>query len=252
VGWYRETFFAASEKYPLRGEATPHYLYWAEKVAPRIKESLPDLQLKFIVILRDPADRAYSWYWNMVKEGEEDLSFEEALAQEPERLKTNGETLRSKGSMIYGYAKGSSYTNQIKQFLKVFPRESFYFLLQEDLRSPDSPILKGFYQFLGLSATSSGNALSQKNPSTLTHSKTVQGWLRNPSGVKDMAKRLIPFRLRYSLKQYLMRRNTRSFAYPEMNAKTRSELLSKFAPEIKELQSVVELDLSHWLAGDSN
>lgn len=250
LDWYSQTFFAGSETHSIRGEATPHYLYWADKVAPRIHESLPVSQLKLVIILRDPVDRAYSWYWNMIKEGEEDISFEEALSQEPERLKLNHETLRSKGSMIYGYAKGSSFVSQIKEFLKVFPRENFFFLLQEDLLSPDSGALLGFYDFLGLSNIRSGDPLSRKNPSTLPQSKTLQGWLRNQSGVKEVAKKLLPFRLRYSMKQYLMRKNTRPFAYPEMSAQTRVELLAKFAPEILELQSLLGRDLSHWLAGE--
>src|SRR3990172_1473891 len=251
--WYAQTFFANSEAYPVRGEATPHYLYWAEKVAPRIRESMPDAPIKFIVILRDPVERAYSWYWNMIKEGEEDLSFEDALAREPERLESNDGDLRSKGSMIFGYQKGGMYARQIKEFLKVFPRESFHFLLQDDLRSPQSEALTSLYGFLGFPANLVGDALAKRNPSTLPYSRTLQGWLRSQSRVKETAKRLLPFRFRYSLKKYLTDRNTRTFAYPEMNVHTRVELRGKFATEIAELQALLGRDLSHWLAsGDKS
>ncbi len=250
LGWYAETFFAESEAYPIRGEATPHYLYWADKVAPRIRESLPDHQIKFIVILRDPVDRAYSWYWNMIKEGEENLSFEGALAQEPHRFKNDSEELRSKGSMRYGYRKGGMYASQVKEFLKVFPREHFYFLLQEDLISPQSKALISLYNFLGLPAINSGDMVTKKNPSTLPYSRSLQGWLRNQSRIKDAAKRLLPFRFRYSLKKYVMDKNIRSFVYPVMNAQTREELRGKFADEIKELQALLGRDLSHWLGAN--
>lgn len=53
----------------MRAEATPHYLYWSEKVAPRIKEAYGDNPVKLIASFRDPVARAYSWYWNMVREG---------------------------------------------------------------------------------------------------------------------------------------------------------------------------------------
>jgi hypothetical protein len=246
--WYAQTFFAGSEGFALRGEATPHYLYWADKVAARIRESLPDPDLKLVIILRDPVDRAYSWYWNMIKEGEEQLSFEAALAQEPARLKNNHEGLRSKGSMIFGYLKGSMYSGQIREFLKVFPREKLYFLIQEDLRSPESKPLQGLFDFLGLAPIGAGMAPKKSNPSTLPQSRTLQSWLRNPSAIKDVAKRLLPFRLRYSLKQYLMRGNTRSFDYPAMSPQTRAELRRELASEIAEQQLILGRDLSHWLA----
>lgn len=252
LGWYAETFFAESEAYKLRGEATPHYLYWADKVAPRIRESLPDHQIKFIIILRDPVDRAYSWYWNMIKEGEETLSFEDSLAQEPERLQANGEELRSKGSMAYGYRKGGMYASQIKEFLKVFPKENFYFLLQEDLQSPHSKALTGLYNFLGADAMKTGEVFTKRNPSTLPYSRTLQSWLRKQSGIKEVAKRLLPFRLRYSLKKYLIGKNTRTFAYPAMKAQTRKELRRKFADEITELQILLGRDLSHWVGASES
>ena len=35
----RRQVFWGAENYPVRAEAKPHYLYWSEKVAPRIKEA---------------------------------------------------------------------------------------------------------------------------------------------------------------------------------------------------------------------
>jgi len=55
--YYLRTFFSGAEKYPVRGDATPHYLYY-EKVADRLK-ALPNAnQLRFVVILREPVARA--------------------------------------------------------------------------------------------------------------------------------------------------------------------------------------------------
>src|SRR3712207_4809254 len=59
LDWYEAEYFGGAEDYPVRAEATPHYLYWSEKVAPRIKEVYGERPVKFIASFRDPVSRAY-------------------------------------------------------------------------------------------------------------------------------------------------------------------------------------------------
>ncbi|MBA3731354.1 MAG: sulfotransferase domain-containing protein, partial [Gammaproteobacteria bacterium] len=62
-GWdYYASFFPDKKcaRYRAIGEATPAYLYMPQ-VARLIKSRLPDV--KMIVSLRNPIDRAYSQYW---------------------------------------------------------------------------------------------------------------------------------------------------------------------------------------------
>ena len=71
--------------YKAIGEATPAYLYMPQ-VPHLIKSRLPDV--KMIVSLRNPIDRAYSHYWNLyaaAPEGDVNkrLSFEEKLEFTP-------------------------------------------------------------------------------------------------------------------------------------------------------------------------
>ena len=79
INWYR-VFFPFKDllgrKY-LTGDATPRYLDHPH--APkRVKEIIPNV--KFIVLLRNPIDRAYSMYNMRVSRGRETHSFEESLA----------------------------------------------------------------------------------------------------------------------------------------------------------------------------
>ena len=67
----------------ITGEATTHYLSHPA-VPGRVAAMLPDVRL--IAILRDPVERAYSHYQLAHRNGREPLSFEQALAAEPERL----------------------------------------------------------------------------------------------------------------------------------------------------------------------
>jgi hypothetical protein len=89
IEWYIDTFFKNSGEFTIRSEATPHYLYWAKKVSARIHAVYASQPIKFLVILRNPIQRAYSWYWNMVSEGRESLSFLDALLAEERRIREN-------------------------------------------------------------------------------------------------------------------------------------------------------------------
>ncbi len=63
----------------LLGEASTSYL-WDGQAAERIKRVVPEARI--LIMLRDPVDRAYSQYWNDVREGIERRSFLDALVEE--------------------------------------------------------------------------------------------------------------------------------------------------------------------------
>jgi hypothetical protein len=72
--------FAPGPATRLLGDATPAYLYW-EPAPGRIAAYNP--RMKWVLLLRQPVERAYS-HWNMLRQtGEEVLPFVEAVAREP-------------------------------------------------------------------------------------------------------------------------------------------------------------------------
>jgi len=91
--WYRGHFPSAPYKRclsrrrgrrVLSGEASPPYL--SSHMAPaRVRASLPDAKL--IAILRNPVDRAYSRYNASLRNGNESLPFEDAIAAEEGRTR---------------------------------------------------------------------------------------------------------------------------------------------------------------------
>jgi len=245
LGWYSQTFFSGASEFKLRGEATPHYLYWAEKVAPRMLNSFSTNELRFIVSLRNPIARAYSWYWNMVRQEEEDLDFESAIAHEQIRLKKYAEELRTSGSMSYGYFKGGCYTDQLEAYFSVFPREKFIFLLQEDLSADFMGTLQTLFSFLGVQKEI-GVPIHRMNPSGLPRSRWVEHVLRKPSRAKNLVKALLPFPIRYRLKVKLLELNKKAFDYPDMDEEIAASLTDRFRDQIIRLQDLIEVDLSNW------
>ena len=246
--WYAERYFKEGESFRARGEATPHYLYWAEKVAPRIAQTFGGRPPKFIAIFRDPVQRAYSWYWNMVREGFEKLDFESALEAEPRILKERQGEFESFGLMTFGYVRGGRYATQLEFYLALFPRERFLFLLQEDLQPAylDSTMRRVF-AFLEVDADVQVHEVTS-NPAAMPRSRFVHTILHRGSRVKEWLKLRMPYRLRYRIKQTLTETNMQAFDYPPLDPKIAGRLRETFADEVQRLSTLIGRDLSHWIA----
>ena len=136
--WYKSFFPLSLPKLAspdlITGEATASYICHPQ--APqRIAATLPEVKL--IALLRNPVDRAYSHYHHTKRIGRENLSFEEAIAQENlrvEQLKNESRESGLKSSLAYNYTYLSSgmYAEQLKNWLKYFDRQQLLILKSED------------------------------------------------------------------------------------------------------------------------
>jgi len=246
IKWYSDTYYKRKENYTARGDATPHYLYWSEKVAPRIYEIYKPRPPYFLVIVRDPVRRAYSFYWQVVREGKENLTFREALEREDERLRAHIESLKTSGAMTWGYYRGGCYASLLQPFLDRFPQQRFLFLLQEDLRDNFEETVKRTLAFLGVDANYPiSPAIS--NAASLPRNRDLHRWLRQPSLLKEPFKRLVPYRLRHQIKDRLIKANLELYRYPPLEDEIAQVLRSRYYDEIVHLEILIKRDLSHWL-----
>jgi hypothetical protein len=133
------------------GEASPSYLF--HPLAPeRVARMLPNARL--IALLRNPVDRAFSHYQHEVALGREQLSFEDALAREDERMR--GELDRMLGDPTYfshawwnyTYAARGRYDEQLERWFAAFSREQLLVLLTDDLASDTAGTYRGVLEFL--------------------------------------------------------------------------------------------------------
>lgn len=244
--WYMQTYFSGTSRFPARGEATPHYLYWSDKTAPRLYAAYGEKPVKLIVILRDPVKRAYSWYWNMVREGRENVSFEEALALEAGRLSANQTKLRSEGHMTYGYFRGGCYASQLQQFLEYFPRQRFLFILQDEMKVDFKNVIRQLLAFLHVNDQVSLRSV-RSNTSAVPQSPTVHAWLTRQTGFREWLKAFIPPRVRYALKSRLIRANLHAVEYAPMSPETEKALRLRYADEVLALGNIIGRDLSAWM-----
>jgi len=137
--------FNRESSHRLVGESTPVYMYWHD--APkRIWQYNSDIKL--IVLLRNPIDRAYS-SWNMLfSENRESLSFWEAIQTESERCR---EALPYQ-HRLYSYIDRGFYLEQLRRLWRFFPREQVLVLKSEELRENSTEIIQKVFDFLGIEA----------------------------------------------------------------------------------------------------
>ena len=157
LSWYKICFPYKWEKFLkiknkklgfCTGEATVHYMLHP-LAAKRVAETFPNIKL--IVMLRNPIDRAYSHYQMELANKNENLSFEEILIEEPKRL--NGEIERLAKDEKYdsleyphrAYLRTGHYAEFLKKWFEYFPREQFLIINNEKFLSD---ISKGYNQVL--------------------------------------------------------------------------------------------------------
>jgi hypothetical protein len=155
VNWYRSHFPMRQKikKGCVTGEASPCYLMFPH-AAERISQLLPNIKL--IVLLRNPVDRAISHYFHVVSGNRESLSIEEAFKAEDDRIRPELKRLQEDKTYYsiiyrtYSYKKRGVYIDQIKHYLQFFNREQLFIIKSEEYFENPNHILKSVYAFLGV------------------------------------------------------------------------------------------------------
>ena len=156
LNWYRSLFptlfskWAVKQKtqFAITGEDTPFYI-WNPLVAKRILKIIPNVKL--IVLFRNPVDRAYSNYHLAVREGSENLSFEDAIQSELDSLKNSkikSDDDVKKYTVPRSYIAKGFYADQLKIWLKLFKSKQLFITSTEDFESNANNTLNKIYDFL--------------------------------------------------------------------------------------------------------
>lgn len=225
---YRDLFAPGADR-PARGEASPFYLYYAERAASRIRREIPECRL--IVLLREPVARAYSGYLHLVRDGRESATFRQALEREGERLRAGWEPL-------WAHRGLGQYARQLQVFLDLFPREQIGVWLYEEMRQPQR-LFQEVCRFIGV---------DDRFVPRFTH-HNVGGAPRSPAlhallvklRVPHIAKAVLPEAVaQWVVGHYLQHRP------PPLDVA--QELHAGLVPELRQLQRlVVEKSLETWM-----
>jgi lipopolysaccharide transport system ATP-binding protein len=151
--WYRTHFpLRFFHKNKITGEATPYY-FFHPLAAKRIKEDLPDVKL--ILLLRHPIERAYSHFqMSLRKNYEEESDFLKAIENKKERIRNEKEKIIksqkyiSKLHMNFSYIERGKYYSQLINLYKYFKKEQVLIIKSENLFINPNQELKKIHQFL--------------------------------------------------------------------------------------------------------
>jgi hypothetical protein len=225
--WYEQFFPTNDEvsKFKWIGEITPKYIY-DEKAPTRIKLYIPDC--KFIAILRNPVDRAYSHYGLSVRDKNESRTFVEYMEQQ-----------------LNVFERGL-YGEQIQRYLTHFPVDNFLFLIFEKTINQPDQVIRKIASFLSIdhNGFTIDSAVKRENKSHIPYLRQLNVTLRQLGRYcrnKDLDW-IVNIGKSLNLKSLVGSRGE----LPRLDPQIRALLLEKYESDVGLLETLIKEDLNIW------
>lgn len=235
---YMELFEEAAPQ-QVRGEISTPYLYLYNQTIANIRKFHPvPGSLKILILLRDPAERAFSQYMWRVRDGRESLSFEEAIEKEESR--------REEGfSFDYFYVDRGLYSRQVEAYMEAFTFVKV--MLLEDLKEKPEESLAQICNFLGVDEHFVFSKEEELNASYEPRWKALSRLITMESKTKFRILNQLPESWRHSIRQQFQDWNSKRTASMKLNPATRKRLVDFYTPDILKLQGLIHRDLAAWM-----
>src|SRR3989304_1704965 len=189
--WYYSQFDQSKQgRDNLIGEVDPDYIFYKD-TPERIRTMIG--KPRFVLLLRNPIDRAYSHYLMSLRRCIETLPFAEALKAEQERCgRQDREYLAH-----FSYMARGRYCSQIERYMMAFPGSEFLFVKYDELFSADAgqEAYDRICRHIGLSSTAKAfDAGRKSNAASRPRNRFFSDFLHGRSPLKRAVGRLIPSR----------------------------------------------------------
>lgn len=225
--------------FSLLGDGSVSSLYYHEVAIPAIRAMNP--QMRIVIMLREPVDRAYSSYQYMRARGfEPEESFLDAVAAEEDRRNADWHHL-------WHYLAMGRYASSVSAFRSAFGREQVGVWYYDDLQSDYEKTVTEVLRFLAApEAPGEAKGVPRVNISGTPRSKALHQviWAATRNDVvRRSVKQLTSFRMR----EFVRRAILRSVG---VDAATRAQLEPEFSDDLRALAEVVGDDRPQpsWLA----
>ena len=245
IDWYAKTYYddIKNEKWVL--DFTPSYLY-SDEALFRINEYSKGKDLKFIVMLRNPVERAYSHYLHTLRDGLEDLDFNDAIQAESERLLNYENNLLSQ--LKYSYIYQSLYHKHLSKYFESFGRNNF-FVINYDSQLLDKSefklMISDLQNFLEIKIENL-NIEIKENSASESRFKILQTLVNSNGLHKRLARLLFKSKLnRQILVNKLRKLNEKKMVKKDLEAEIKKNLYEKyFHADVLKLESLLEKKLN--------
>ena len=245
IDWYANTYYddIKNEKWIL--DFTPSYLY-SDEALFRINEYSKGKDLKFIVMLRNPVERAYSHYLHTLRDGLEDLDFNDAIQAESERLLNYENNLLSQ--LKYSYIYQSLYHKHLSKYFEFFGRNNF-FVINYDLQLLDKSefklMISDLQNFLEIKIENL-NIEIKENSASESRFKILQALVNSNGLHKRLARLLFKSKInRQILINKFRKLNEKKMVKKDLEAEFKKNLYDKyFHTDVLKLESLLEKKLN--------
>jgi hypothetical protein len=218
----------------LRGEATPTYLFDSNALE-NLRRVSP--QSKLILLLRNPVDRAYSQYLQYRRNGfEEYPSFEQALRHEPADIETFWWGKRR-------YLRLGLYARPVENCLRLFGGNvaiHFY----EDMQSGPGALVAKVLSFLEVDPVGEIDTSYRHKTAFVAGNGSMVRLVQSGGVLRGLARKFLPQETRRRFYHYIMQHNAK--IPPPFDQKTRRRLTQFFEADVRQLERLVDRDLSLW------
>lgn len=228
---YRKLFKNVKHEKAI-GEVSNSYLF-SQVAAKNIIEKLP--QVKIIMMLRNPMERAFSHYLANMRDGKTIKNFRE-------EVESNYTLETREWGKKYLYIELGMYYQQVKRYLDVFPRENIKMYLYDDYKKDSVLLVKDLFRFIGVNPNVTIDFSKKYNESKIPKNKYFN-FIISKSGIKKSAIKLFPLEYREKIKSMFFTNEKK----PKLSVEDKKFLLGIYREDIKNLSHVMNRDLHTWL-----
>lgn len=214
------------------GEGSVCYL-WSSSAASAIASTIPHARI--IIVLMDPAERAFRQYLKSLADRNVTHSFRTHLEL---ALRDSQETL----NLHHPFLAFGRYAEQVSRYLAMFPREHIHLSLFEDRETDPKGWFRSVLTFLGVDDRFVPHPVEIPSKPHIARS-TLLGAGINQLQLKPAISKWVPSSLKTAAKRLYYRDETGLSCTPE----ERAVLVQYYRDDILKLQKTLGRDLSRWL-----
>lgn len=230
----------------VSGEASTCYIDFHENVIENIKYLYGDRvnELKLILLLRNPADKAFSHYQMFVRWGVERRSFGKIL---DDYFQFQDATQEGQAD----YISLGFYHNAVKAYKDVFGA-NLKIILFDDLQLNRINVVKQCFDFIGVESDGMVENIKQEfNVGGIPKGLIGKGYFRlllSGGVLIGMLSKVLPVNFKKTLERSIAGFYNRNLSMKLiLNDTDRSALVNIYRKDIRETEELINRDLSHWI-----
>ena len=246
-----ERLYAGHRDERCLGEASAVYL-GDPTAAWHLRTYVPDAP--FIVVLREPADRAYSHFHHAKRlyteggltspPGAEGRTVDEEFERAIEVASQEGMPAETVSEPEI-WVRAGYYHRHLTRWFELFPREQFAIFLYEDLATDERGLMRRVYEHIGVDPSFELPTTEAFNATVVPRNAKLFSFFTTNNPVMRRAKELAPAQVRGLAVR--TRNRVLGDRKPDFEPELRSRLLALYRDDTMDLQDLIGRDLSGWL-----